>query len=451
MADATRAAALPGELFARFARRCERALAELPTPGLNVAVAVDDAVAWSHAAGLAQYGPDQALTPRHLHRIGSITKLFTAHAVLLLRDAGALDLDDELGRWVPEFRPSRRPPVTLRHVLCHGSGISNEGGRDVWGAGVFPDAAEFRRWIAEFEPVAPPLVHLKYSNAAYSMLGLIVEAASGMPYERFVAERLLAPLAMADTAFHLSDDQRERFAHGHAMPPDQQRFERTAQQELRAFSACGMLASTPADVLRLAILQWSNSPLLPTATRDEMHRLHLIDASVPGWRTGYGLGWRLDRHGKRIDAGHGGSYLGNRCYLPLSLPDRVAVAVFANRGQALGADALAVELLTATLEALGPPPGPRPNAEPLPEPVRALLGRYAKPHWYELLIHHTSDGLRLRMGRDDGPGVRLEPLGSDRYRIAEGRYVGEELRVVGRSASGWVEAITMAGGRLERI
>ncbi len=434
-----------------FERRLDRALSGLPSPGLNAAITLDDRVVWTYATGCAGYDPDTTLTPRHLHRIGSITKLFTAQAILLLRDEGKLDLDAPVRTYIPEFTPSGGDRVTLRHVLCHGAGIMSNGGEDVWGSGRFPDRSAFREQIRAYRLVAPPMVHLKYSNAAYSMLGLVIEHASGTPYEAFVNERLLRPLDMHDTVFDLGPEHRDRFARGHAMPPYQRRFEATAHQDLKAFSACGMLASTPSDVLRLARLQWSNEALVPRATRDEMHRLHLMDPEVPGWQTGYGLGWRLARHGNRVYAGHGGAYLGNRCQMEISLPDRVGVALFANRGAAAGVIALAAQMLTETVDAVGPAEAPQVGVEPAPEAHRALLGQYSMHHWYQVRIEYHPDGLRLVTEFDGGVTVRLAPAGVDRFIIGGGRYVGEELAVHERGADGTVTAIRLAGSPMPRI
>jgi CubicO group peptidase (beta-lactamase class C family) len=299
--------------------------------------------------------------------------------------------------------------------------------------------------------VAAPLVHLKYSNAAYSMLGLVIQTVSGLAYEDFVSERLLRPLGMDDTVFALRPEHRERFAHGHVMPPYERRFERAPHQELKAFSACGMLASTPADVLKIARLQWTANSLLPAATRDEMHRLHLMDPSLPGWRMGYGLGWRLSRYGDRVYAGHGGAYIGNRCQIEVSLADRVGVALFANRGGAAGIIPLAAHLLTETVEAVGPvAPSPLTDTAP-PDQLKPLLGQFHLPFWYSVRIEYHPDGLHLVTEMDGGVNVPLVPVAEDKFVITGGRYVGEELTVLERGPEGTVRAIRLAGSPMMRI
>ncbi len=432
---------------AGFTQAMERALGAWPTPGLQAAALVDDEVVWAHAVGMARFDPDEPLTTEHVHRIGSITKLFTAHAILALHADGILDVDDPVSRWIPEFCPSG-PRVTLRHVLCHGSGIPSEGGRNVWESGVFPNEPEFRRMIASFQPVAAPMVHLKYSNAAYSMLGLVVRAATGAPYEEFVRERILTPLGMTATGFDPGDDR--PVAQGHYIPPLQRRFEQTPHQDLRAFSACGMLLSTAADVLKLARAQWAGPSLLPPALAAEARRVQLIDPEIPGWKVGYGLGWRQLRRGDRVYIGHSGGYLGNRCALEVAPDHRVAAAVFSNVGGSDAAIELAMDFVDALIVSRGGGE-PRLDVAVVPGALRSLLGHYAMSRWYEATVSYDGRGLRFSSGLDSRAGIPLAPIEPDRFRIMGGRGVGEDLIVSERSADGTVIEFTFAGQRMRRI
>ncbi|HLJ61614.1 MAG TPA: serine hydrolase domain-containing protein [bacterium] len=435
--------------IADFERRMASALVEWPTPGLQAAVLVDGDVVWTHAAGVARFDPTEPLTTEHLHRIGSITKLFTAHAILILHDEGKLHIDDPVSKWLPEFRPSG-PTVTLRHILCHGSEIPAEGGRNVWESGIFPDEAEFRRMIATFQPVAAPMMHLKYSNAAFSMLGLVVEAAAGGAYEAFVLDRIVRPLGMGATRFHLTGDAGQPFAQGHFIPPLERRFEPTPHQELRAYSACGMLLSTPTDVLALAKAQWAPPSLLSPGVAAEARRVHLIDPEVPGWKVGYGLGWRQLRRGERVYIGHSGSYLGNRCALEISCEDRVAAAVFSTVG---GSDApieLAMDFVDAVRTAQARAAGSL-GADTVPADLRPLLGHYAMHRWYEATIGYDGRQLVFSSGLDARAGVPLAPIAPGRLRILAGRAVGEDLVVNERASDGTVLEFSFGGSRMRRL
>jgi len=434
-----------------FPTRLDEALGRFPSPGLNAAALVGDEVVWQYATGVARFGPRAALTAAHLHRIGSITKLFTAHAVMILHDRGRIDIDTPVSAYLPWFRPAGHR-VTIRHVLCHGSGIAAEGGTDAWGSGEFPDDAAFRALFATLEPAIPPMCQVKYSNAAYSMLGYLIEAASGVPYEAFVQAEILDRLGMRETAFHLSDAQRAVFAQGHFMPPFERRFAPTPHQELRSFTACGMLASTPRDLLRFARQHWSPAAdaLVRPDTRDEMRRVQLMDTSTPGWHSAFGLGWRLVRRGERVFVGHGGSYLGNSCALELD-PDReVAVALFANRGGVEGlvdlALALTEELADAAGAAMEPPV---PDDTPPPAALRPFLGTYAMDGWFTAVVTFARGTLWLQM--QGGPPVPLEPLTEGRLRITRDRNRGEDVVAEAHGEDGRVATIRVAGGRMHRI
>jgi CubicO group peptidase (beta-lactamase class C family) len=441
---------LDRDLFRQFERRLDRALGELPAPGLNASILVDNTVVWTYSTGYAQFNPEVPLTPQHLHRIGSITKVFTAHAILLLRDRGKLDLDTPVRTYIPEFSAPGTDGITIRHVLCHGAGIISEG-PDVWDSGVFPDEQEFRELISRFQPVLPPMMHVKYSNVAYSMLGLVIRAASGVPYEHFMNESLLRPLGMHNTTFQLESELQDRLARGHIIPVYQRRFEPTPQQNLRAYSSCGMLASTMADVLKLAQLQWAANPLLPELTRREMHRVHLMNAFPPGWNVGFGLGWRLSRHGDQIYSGHEGSYMGNKCVLQISLAERVAIAVFANRGGAQDVERLAVDLLSETIEALRSASSAPIKNGPIPAELAGLLGNYGSRYWFQVRIEYASDGLLLIVSGNPNEKIQLAPIPGGRFRITGGRWIGEELSVGQRDSEGPVKGIILAGFPLRRI
>ena len=106
---------LDESVLSRLARRLERPVADGATPGINAAALVDDAIAWRQSVGRATLAPDQDMTPRHAQHIGSITKLFTAHAILMLRDEGKLGLDDSVATFIPEFS---MPGAHTRHAAA---------------------------------------------------------------------------------------------------------------------------------------------------------------------------------------------------------------------------------------------------------------------------------------------------------------------------------------------
>jgi len=256
---------------------------------------------------------------------------------------------------------------------------------------------------------------------------------------------------MHDTAFYLTLEQEARFARGHTMPPHARRFEQAPYQDLNSWNPCGMLASTASDVLALARLQWTPGFLLSEDTRDEMHRLHSMDTDAPPWTIGYGLGWRLYRFGDRIYAGHGGGYIGNRCQLLVSVPDRVAVALFSNGNQAVKVVSLAGDLLTQIVDALRPLPASSLSAAAVPPDWKPLFGTYAVRHWHQIRIEYGPAGLRIIPLPEGGSEIPLRPLGDGRFLILGGRNVGEPLSILSRTPDGRAAELSLGGVVYRRI
>jgi CubicO group peptidase (beta-lactamase class C family) len=132
------------------------------------------------------------------YRVGSITKTFTAAAVMALVDEGKVGLDDPLGRHVAA---AGERPLTVRRLLSHASGLQREPVGNVWETFDFPTVSELLAALDDAEQVVEPGAWFHYSNLAYALLGEVVSQASGVPYERFVEERFLAPLGLGRTTW----------------------------------------------------------------------------------------------------------------------------------------------------------------------------------------------------------------------------------------------------------
>ena len=161
---------------------------------------------------------------RTVFRIASMSKSFTASAILLLRDAGALALDDPAATYVPELAgwvngAAEAGPLTIRHLLTMTAGFPTD---DPWGdrqQGLPIDS--FRALLAEGVSFNwAPGTRFEYSNLGYAILGLVVTAASGVPYDEFIRTRLLAPLGMSRTGFAAEEFEAADLATGYRRGPD---------------------------------------------------------------------------------------------------------------------------------------------------------------------------------------------------------------------------------------
>lgn len=148
-----------------------------------------DELVWSGGTGFADLAGDRRSGPDVLYRIASITKTFTGTAIMQLRDAGSLDLDDQVVKWIPELSDSASPAtigtVTIRRLLSHESGLVSEPpGTDFLASQPSYEGVAARNLerVTEIFTAVPPNSQLKYCNLGYQLLGEIVHRASGTAY-----------------------------------------------------------------------------------------------------------------------------------------------------------------------------------------------------------------------------------------------------------------------------
>ena len=201
----------PADLVAAGSPQFEAALASHLTgsrlAGGVAGVVYGDELAWSAGAGFADQAARKASDPAMLYAIASITKTFTGTAIMQLRDAGRLDLDDPAVAWLPELRQAASPfgpieTVTLRRMLSHESGLPAEPPGTDWAIPAYQgDPEQTLSRAGEIAVTLAPNAEHKYSDLAYQLLGAIITRASGIPYPRYMQEAILQPLGMAATGF----------------------------------------------------------------------------------------------------------------------------------------------------------------------------------------------------------------------------------------------------------
>jgi CubicO group peptidase (beta-lactamase class C family) len=188
-------------------------------PGLAVGVVQDGHVVYLRGYGVA--GPDgRPVTPQTPFILGSTSKSFTALAVMQLVEAGRIELDAPVTRYLPWFRTSRAAEsaqITVRHLLHHTSGLSTyEGLQGFWDNDQRSLALENGvRALSHAQLRQQPGERYEYSNANYNALGMIVQAASGMSYEEYVRSSIFRPLGMHHSAAALSDTAAADVARGY--------------------------------------------------------------------------------------------------------------------------------------------------------------------------------------------------------------------------------------------
>ena len=203
---------------ARYAARWFAFIGEQrAVPGIQAAIRQDGELVLDFAWGFADQAAGTPLTGDHLFRIASHSKTFTATAVLQLAERGALRLDDTVSVWIPELADTELSAVTVRELLAHQGGVVRDGrDADYWQrGGSFPDRSRLLAICRDDGRVFARNEFFKYSNIAYGMLGLIVEAASGLDYDRFTRENICAPLGLERSGSEWQSARADEYAAGH--------------------------------------------------------------------------------------------------------------------------------------------------------------------------------------------------------------------------------------------
>ena len=387
-------------------------------PSVAAAVVRKGETVWSNAVGYANYDGDVEATPGTQYRIGSITKTFTATAIMQLRDAGELDLDDRLEQHLSDVANGS---PTLRRMLAHLSGMQREVG-EMWVEGSVPTEADLVVGFA-----LPPAQAHHYSNLAFGLLGRVVSRKSGIPYTQYVDERVIGPLGLERTTWFPEAPKAQGYLVGE--------YARTVWEEpetdLGGVAAMGQLWSTVEDLARwAAFLAAGEEGVLDAKTIEEMwfpQVMYFPDDWVLGW----GLGLMLFNQGGKIFGGHGGAMAGHLAGVYVNRKTQIGAAGLTNSGTRAEMDLFAIELAQKAHE-LWPEPIEvwRPEEEP-PDDVKAILGVWwSEGNEFVFFWEKGTLNSKLR-GTLPGRGETRFERDGDGWVAAAGRERGERLRIDG--------------------
>jgi D-alanyl-D-alanine carboxypeptidase len=312
-------------------------------PSVALTVVHGERPVWTRAVGFADISTATAATPQTLYRIGSITKTFTALAILQLQEEGKLRLDDRVRDHVTTTALHARSigllDVTIRELLTHTSGLQRDLPGTWWTLPAFP--AELPD---DFNATYPSSTEWKYSNVGYALLGEVVAAASGEPWARHVERRIVEPLGMANTQVMPQHDD-ARLATGYARPLPGEPPVPAQRMDFGAVSPAGSIVSTIEDMSRyLAFHLSGGGAVLGAKSLREMHRPQWL---LDDWQTAWGLGMRVRRVDGRVRVGHPGSAPGFAAHMEFipSLKLGVVALTNANDGNPASFSDYALQLL----------------------------------------------------------------------------------------------------------
>ena len=306
-------------------------------PGASLAVLADGEVS-ALAIGVLHKGTGVEVTTDSLFQVGSITKAYTATVVLRLVDQGLATVDTPVAEILPGFRVadsevSRR--VTLRHLLCHTSGINGDFFHDTGrGDDCLARYVQACAGLAQSHPLG---VTFSYCNSGFVILGRVIEQLTGMVWDAALAEQLIAPLGLTHTWTLPEDVLRFRAAMGHVTgAAGQEPQPASSWYEMRSIGPAGLVCATAADVVSFARLHLDDgcvtdgTPVLAASSAAEMQRPQVAVPNPHAMADHWGLGWALSDWGGRRIVGHDGDSIGQSAFLRVVPDAGVVVALLTN-------------------------------------------------------------------------------------------------------------------------
>jgi D-alanyl-D-alanine carboxypeptidase len=322
-------ASLNSELREKIDKAAQEVLAQTGVPSASIAIVKNGGIGYLHAYGFARLDPRTPAQSEMRYSVGSISKQFTAAAVLLLQEEGKLSLDDKVAKFIPKL--TRANEVTIRQLLSHTSGY-----QDYWPQDYVPPfmlqpiTAERIMELWAHKPLDfDPGTKWQYSNTNYVVAGVIIEKVSGVPLLQFLQQRVFSPLGMKSVANIDQEKLGDTDATGY------QRYAlgplRVAPKEGKGWLfAMGELAMPAADLARWDVSIIEQKLLKPSSYEEFETEVRLKN----GLGTQYGLGVDVSSQSDRRALAHGGEVSGFTAENIVFPDDRAAVVVLTNQDAA---------------------------------------------------------------------------------------------------------------------
>lgn len=407
------------------------------TPGLALAVTDQERLLYLTTAGFADRAAQTPVKPSCLFEIGSISKSFTAIALLQLHQAGRLDLHRPVNEYLPWFHvPSPYGPITPHHLLSHTAGIIR--GTE------FTTEARYEVWaLRETEATAPPGTFFHYSNVGYKLLGLILETLLGQTYGEIIRERILDPLEMCDTEPVITHETRSPLAVAYEPLYDDRPFHPShplvPATWLETGTADGSIASTAGDMAKYVrmLLNRGRGPGQRLLSEEAFALMsqRLIEPDDEEHNGFYGYGLVITQDDGHTVIGHDGGMVGYSSSMLADMDEGLGVIVLINGpGEPANIARFALRLLRAARHGQ---PLPTP---PLADPTRIQnAAEYCGTYRSErepFILSSEGERLILHYGGERAP---LEQRGTDCFYVAH-PYFARFLLRFGRQGGAVVEA-----------
>ncbi len=304
------------------------------TPGLSIGIVHRGKLVYKRGFGFADVAERKPATPDTCYRIASISKTFTAVAIMQLVESGKLHLDDKICAHLPWFKAKSKDSdacnITIRQILSHTAGVFRDGNTPHWADDKFPNAAGLQRTVSK-AIVFENLTRFKYSNFGFALLGEVIKKVSGVEYGAYVSEHILKKLGTDKTAPDLTKETESWLAKGYSrfIPHTEREAFRHVQTNAYA-SATGFLSNV-SDLAKylsaLSVVDKNANLMISRESKKEMMQEY--------WATGekdtsYGLGFVVYKIGDRKIIGHSGGFAGFITNIALDVENDVGVIVLSN-------------------------------------------------------------------------------------------------------------------------
>ncbi len=293
-------------------------------PGISIAIAVDGQLVYSKGFGYADLENKVPFTAQTVSRIGSVSKTFTALAAMQLVEQGKLNLDAEIQTYLPSF-PRKEKPITIRHLLCHQSGIRHYKGNEFLSAVDYNDVESSLAIFKDDPLVNLPGEKFSYTTYGYNLLSRAVEAASGESFPDYLQKHIFVPLNLNQTYLDRPRQIIPLRAHNYTKNGSGVIENAAAVNQSNKWGGGGLL-STVEDLIKYAEAYDGDK----LAKRETIKKMFTAQNTNDGKPTAYGLGWAIasDQGKNRVE--HSGGSMGATAILTKYPEQGLTIAALVN-------------------------------------------------------------------------------------------------------------------------
>ena len=304
-------------------------------PGMSAGAVCIDTLVWAKGYGVLSLDNQQSVTPNALFRIASVTKVFTAAAILKLAGEGRLNLDAPVNEYIDWFDIGRTPEsgdseLTVRQLLSHTSGLPRDSALTDFSRNFQPASADAIAALPGQALQSAPGERYAYSNLGYAVLGQVISSVSGRTYAEYLETEILEPLGMISTLVHPSPQDLTAWGHG----PKRLVFGRRLADfwDLRFATPAGGMASSVSDLSKFMKMQIAPYQSLDPAplTREAVLESHAVQFVVEPGIAGVGLSWGIDMSDGQYVIYHGGDLPDQTAFMIIDIRSGLGIVLLTN-------------------------------------------------------------------------------------------------------------------------